>query len=602
MSIARYALNGGWAGLIAGASIGLLEGLWILAKAPQYGADAPLYGVVFYGLLTAPIGLGLGVLVALITVYRPTNYLPTSPDYAGGLMAWWLTSGLALVILRFRLLRDLFHERIPLMSWGGLAFHGSLLLGGWILVVLGERLFNPNRGQAAQQPPTHRWPWVAALITLGLLLLAAPWLALAPTTHTSPSSTTGTPHPEAPPILLIMVDTLRADRLTPYGYPHNTSPTLAAFARDAVLFERAFAQASWTRPSVASLLTGQPPSEHRTIHKDDALPDHLVTLAEHLQQHRHPTAALVTNTNLAPYFNLQQGFDTYRYLEPSRLLWATYGATSLSLYRLCRHLIGRLLPQTADAPERHYWDAQRTTDAAIDLIDQTWVQPDGAPLLFLTYMDPHDPYFAHPDRSHSIARVRNPNPDRAMAQHLSQLYDQEIAYWDRHLARLLDHLRRRDLYDQTLIVITSDHGEEFQEHGGWWHGTTLYEEQIHVPLLIKLPHQQRAATRSTALARLLDLPPTLAAVAHLPPHPSWPGRDLLGTTPPPDAVLSEVDHQGNQLRAVRTPTWKWIESNTDNPRGLDPTELYDLSADPNEQHNIAPQHPQKLQQLQTYWP
>ena len=604
MSIVRYALAGGLAGLMAGASVGLGEGLWIVAKAPQHGADAPLYGVALYAALTAPPGALLALLIGLRTHFHAPPHDPgdertsprarLAPDPLGWHLfaAFWI--GLATVILRFRLLRDLFHERVPLTSPSGAALHGALLLGALLLGALAWRLLRPDGPVASR-----RWAPAAALIGLLSLLAALPPLALAPGDGDPTRPAAAAPHPNAPPTLLVMVDTLRADRLSPYGYAEGATPNLTRLAQDAVLFERAFAPAPWTRPSVASLLTGLRPSTHGAVHKDDRLADPLTTIAERLHQHGHATAGLVTNYNLAPYFNLQQGFTTYRYLEPDRFLWATNGATSLSLYRLARHLAARLLPHTADAPERHYWDARRATDAAIDAID-AWSTP--APFLFLTYMDPHDPYFAHPDDGTSFARVRDPNPDPALAAAMSQRYDQEVHHWDTHLGRLIAHLKRRGLYDATLLIVTSDHGEEFQEHGGWWHGTTLYEEQLHVPLLIKLPRQAQGGARRADLARLIDLPSTIAAAARVPPDPAWQGRDLFGDAPAPDAVLAETDHQGNAVRAARAAAWKLIEANPNNPRGLQPLELYDLDRDPDERHNLAPERPEPLRRLQRLLP
>src|SRR6185503_15184383 len=127
---------------------------------------------------------------------------------------------------------------------------------------------------------------------------------------------------ELPNIVLVVVDTLRADHVGAYGYPEGTTPHLDAFARDAVRFEHAFSQASWTRPSFASILTSRYPSSHRTIYKPDSLPGEITTLAEVVQDQGYRTAGFVTNFNVAPYFNFGQGFDEYTYLEPSLVLFA----------------------------------------------------------------------------------------------------------------------------------------------------------------------------------------------------------------------------------------------------------------------------------------
>src|SRR5262249_27644280 len=138
--------------------------------------------------------------------------------------------------------------------------------------------------------------------------------------------------------------------------------------------------------------------------------------------------------------------------------------------------------------------------------------------LFVHYMDAHDPYMVHPFNGEGYARVAQPNPPPDVAEKYLRLYDGEIAYLDEHLGRLLDDLRKRGLYDRTLVVLTADHGEEFREHGGWWHGTPLYDEQIHAPLIMK---PRRAGAESggrvvTELATSLDIAPTVLVAAKAP--------------------------------------------------------------------------------------
>ena len=142
----------------------------------------------------------------------------------------------------------------------------------------------------------------------------------------------------------------------------------------------------------------------------------------------------------------------------------------------------------------YYQDAATVTRVADDWLTR---HKDSRFFLLLHYMDPHDPYFPHPYTGEAIARVESDNPDPALAKHMRELYDGEIRFTDEHIGEVEAKLRELGLWDDTLIVITADHGEEFHEHGGWWHGTTLYEEQIHVPLLVKWPKGKvgRAAAR-----------------------------------------------------------------------------------------------------------
>jgi arylsulfatase A-like enzyme len=147
------------------------------------------------------------------------------------------------------------------------------------------------------------------------------------------------------------------------------------------------------------------------------------------------------------------------------------------------------------------------------------------------------------------------------------------------------------LYQDALIILTADHGQEFHEHGGWWHGTTLYEEQIHVPLVVKLPGGGGAGTTDERMVRILDIVPAILNLAAITPPSSMQGKSFLGSPksewPGAEDVFSEEDHEGNVVRSLRTGTWKLIEANQGNPRGLPPLCLFHLAQDPGEKNNLA---------------
>jgi arylsulfatase A-like enzyme len=179
-----------------------------------------------------------------------------------------------------------------------------------------------------------------------------------------------------------------------------------------------------------------------------------------------------------------------------------------------------------------------------------------------------------------------------MAGELMKAYDGEIAFLDGHLGALVADLKRRGLYDDTLIVLTADHGEEFHEHGGWWHGTTLYDEQIGVPLIVKPPTGGAAGRVVEELTTTLDVAPTILRAVGVAPPVVMQGHVLpLDAAPAParEHVFAEEDFEGNVLQAVRGKTWKFIVANPGNPRGLAPEELYDVAADPKETKNLTSQ-------------
>jgi arylsulfatase A-like enzyme len=205
-------------------------------------------------------------------------------------------------------------------------------------------------------------------------------------------------------------------------------------------------------------------------------------------------------------------------------------------------------------------------------------------------MDPHDPYYPHPYDGTGYSRAANQKPVAEEAAEMTRLYDGEIEFWDTELGRLVADLKRRGLYDDMTIVVTSDHGEEFFEHGGFWHGTTLYDEQLHVPLLLKLPKNQQGGSVVEHWVESIDIMPTLLRVAGLRVPAGVQGKDLMTAS---EAVFAEEDHEGNELRALRMrrgdSELKLIESNADNPRGLSPFELFRLDQDPGEMVDLSNQ-------------
>jgi arylsulfatase A-like enzyme len=179
-----------------------------------------------------------------------------------------------------------------------------------------------------------------------------------------------------------------------------------------------------------------------------------------------------------------------------------------------------------------------------------------------------------------------PEPKPEMAERLAELYRGEIEYLDENFGKLLARLEADGLYDDTMIVLTSDHGEEFHEHGGFWHGLTLYDEQIRVPLLVKWAKgaEEPAAGAASGIARLIDVGPTILAAAGVPVPDTMQGVDLrtpFGARPEKDQqVFSEEDHEGNVLWSLRTEDEKLIVANAGNPRGLPEREYFDISGDP----------------------
>ena len=352
-----------------------------------------------------------------------------------------------------------------------------------------------------------------------------------------------------------------------------------------MLFEQAFASSPWTRPSFASLLTSTVPTTHQTFRKADQLPDALETLAERLQGFGYTTGAIVNNINITSSFNFHQGFDTFDFLRPAYLFRASQASFRLTVYQQLRRTWESWVASETKV-ERYYWDAERVTDESID-----WLTLHGGDRWFLMvqYMDPHDPYFPHPYDGTGYARVEHPHPEAWEAEALKNLYLGEVIYWDAHFGRLLRSLEASGLSDDTVIVVTSDHGEEFFEHGGFWHGTRLYDESIHVPLLVALPGQS-SGRRVKDPVRLIDVAPTLVELAGAEGGLRWQGVSLLREYALREEsdrlVLGEVDFEGVAASSVRMRDWKLI-NNQRTGGGLGADELYYLRDDPGEKLNLA---------------
>jgi len=320
-----------------------------------------------------------------------------------------------------------------------------------------------------------------------------------------------------PNLLLVVVDTLRADHVSCYGYGRETTPLLDSLARTcATRFTDARSTSSWTLPSHASLLTGLFPAEHgATATRGEA--DALTTrkglwpcqpidadarlLAEHLRDRGYRTGAVVGNAfNLRHQFGFGRGFEHYE---------DRYGSYTHGHMALCQ-LVGfhRALGNLS------YRDAEQVCDRAIEWLDGV---DSGEPyFMFVNFMDPHDPHYPDESVAGAFSDAQPVNPKHPTAAELPLLYDREVLFADGQIGRLLNELRRRGDFEHTMIVITSDHGEGLGQHGNLEHSWSLYEEVVRIPLLVKEPGQSTAGLDETPVT-LVDVHDLMAAELGVPP-------------------------------------------------------------------------------------
>ncbi len=577
------------AGMLAGLFVGLVEGAVVVdAAAGRAGPWVMAYGAIAYALFCGAVGGSLGFGLAWAGRRMKREAVPETDAWSR--MIAMLCAAIGFGLTAFRIRRDVFHEELAWRSLRGVVVLLACAVGAALVYLL---MFVVLRFVAKRVKFVLRPIGTPAIVMLVLAVLVPTTLAVGEPTTNDPHVVHGAAAPAgAGNVIVIVVDTLRADHLPSYGYAAGTTPNLDAFASDSIRFEQAFANASWTRPSFASIMTGRYPSSHATMAKSESLPDDVTTMAEAFAGGGYATHGIVTNYNVGPYYNFQQGFDDYEYLSPDFVLGADDTAAKLLLVQFLRQQIEGVRDAALGvSPGTAYQDAEvvnRHIGSFLDTVS-SGREPNARPwMLFVGYMDPHDPYFRHPYDGTAYGRAAHPAPSPDEAEMLTELYDGEITYWDQQFGTLIADLRRRGLYDTTTIVVTADHGEELCEHGGFWHGTTLYDEQIHVPLFVRLPSGRRAGTTVRHWVQSIDILPTLLREEHVAIPDGIQGGDLFEGS---DHLYAEESHEGNILEAVRerrgTDELKLITANPGNPRHLAEHELYRVDLDVSERHDLA---------------
>lgn len=414
--------------------------------------------------------------------------------------------------------------------------------------------------------------------------------------------------PEAPNVLLIVLDTVRADHLSLYGYHRDTSPNLARLAAKGVRFAHARSTAPWTLPSHASLFTGRWPYELSAGY-NQALDRTFPTLAEFLADHGYATAGFVANTTYCNAgFGLDRGFTRYEDKAENTVV-------SLREVLRCSTLGRRLLQLAAWLGIAAPPDNGSHKDAArINGDFLRWVsgRNEKAPFFaFLNFVDAHDPYivpasfgkrfgltpstpadFAVLHEWYRSSKWRMPQREIDLAR---DAYDDCIAYLDDQLGRLFAALEQRGLMENTLVIVTADHGESWGEHQLFGHWRSIYQPEVHVPLLIAGGARVPSGRTIEKPVSLRDIPATIVELLGLSTASPFPGRPLSVTwsedAESASPVLSEITHEPSgpgRVLAEQGPTRSLVSEGKlyiQNPFGRE--ELYDLRNDPGESHNLA---------------
>jgi arylsulfatase A-like enzyme len=415
-----------------------------------------------------------------------------------------------------------------------------------------------------------------------------------PSIEAPPKLSPSPPSPQAP-VILVVIDTLRADRLSTYGYRFPTSPHLEAMAQDSVVFEDVTAQSPWTKPSVASILTGLEPNQHRALDFSDHLDGSLTTMAEFLKAAGYQTFAVVANPLLGQRFGFDQGFDRFRSLpvvnnahrvtqDGLELLAARDKEKPFFLYL---HPIDPHLPYSPPNPWRKEALEWHGVDGSAQPLLPSFDRQGFVRLtsyLFFRYLQrlPHDV----------------PEPT---ANLVGALYDGEVKSADAALGQLLGWLKEQDLYEGSMIIVTSDHGEELLERGRLGHTHTLYQELLRVPMVIKFPKGQFAGRRDKGLWQQVDILPTVLAALGIPA-----GNALDGLGYPADLdragsrqALFEVSAGADAVEAGQAPasylelgsglragSLKLVHHDSSVSASRTVRALFDLASDPKENRDL----------------
>ena len=413
------------------------------------------------------------------------------------------------------------------------------------------------------------------------------------------------PGPSVPPsVVLCVIDTLRADHLGAYGDERGLTPHLDALARESVVFESASAPAPWTLPSVASILTSTFPCEHATVVDGDRIPDATPTLAELLRDAGYQTASFFESPYAGSMSGLDRGFaqaeqnfDTGRKTAGQRIDELLPGPFFLYVHTTDPHdpyhesHLGPAFAGGHEARQAINGDLQRLR--SLTRADWSAKREIGS-------------------TDNSADQQRAMQSLRERREDILLLYAKDVAQADERLGTLVAALKERGLFEDTLFILVSDHGEEFDEHGGWQHDHSAYEELLHVPLLVHLPGGRGAGTRVVTPVSGVDLAPTILDVAGVPAPEGLRGRSLLtlasGATRADEAAPIRVtgmrinrkkfsrsvrEARGDHNLVARQGPWKsiWnIDTGT--------IELYRLSDDPSEDHDLAKREPQRARAMQ----
>jgi len=392
---------------------------------------------------------------------------------------------------------------------------------------------------------------------------------------------------DAPNVVLISIDMLRPDHLNCYGYPRDTSPAIDQLADEGVLFENVISSASWTLPAHCAMLTGLTDSVHGCMNTENKLDPSRITLAERLRDAGYSTFGFFSGPYLHPVFGLDQGFDEYvdctSYPTVSRDAALAAGRVESDAINRRSHeditsprVLHAVLRRLNDQTRRPFFFFIHLWDVHFDFLP-----PPPYDRMF-------DPDYEGPITGRDFFYDWNINAKmkRRDLEHLLALYDGEIRWTDEHVRQILERIDELGLRENTIVVLTADHGTEFFEHGDKGHRKTLFDEVIRVPLIVRYPARFPAGRRFADQTRIIDILPTITDLVGMGTPSNVMGQSLVplvegGRLEQDNLALSRLNSVGRRLTSFRRPERKTIHEKL-----RDGYLIYDLTSDPDEKHPL----------------
>ncbi len=623
-TFSRHLFSAVFAGLMVWTVAGGIEG-YSLYLADRYSCPIPfttILNAVMYAVYAVLLGGFFALLAGAVVLFRKKSRSSESPLFGSYLSLFLYLYALLFIWCAYHK-QDPGSETFSLLA--GLGASVGLAVAAFLLSRLVRRLENRGPGFATT---------VGGLSVL--LLIAITYLGFQPASASEFRAASQKPAPSRPNMLLVLVDTLRADHLGCYGYERDTSPSIDALAADGVLFKNCISQCPWTKPAVASILTSTVPPFHGVVKYESVLSSDFTSLPDGMSEYGYRTALISASVHISRTFGFGVGADWHASDFPNLVRETKMRSTNLgSMITLATSPVGRFISRIYDRFSYFFLkianrlrsdvkgvkkEAVYLNDSLLDFIDES-----GGSRIFayLHYMEPHGPYSPDPpfdtlfmdgidfkgEPMITPPRVRDrdmpllvfPAPEEGALEDMTARYDGEIADFSSHFEKLIAELKERGLYDDMLIFFVSDHGEEFYDHRSWGHAHSVYDELINVPLIVKFPGNAYSGTVVEERCDTIDILPTILDFMGVSRWEQVEGRSLLPLVKkealPPGERDYSISCAGDEdpliLRCYIEGKYKVTHIFKNEDRWF----LFNLEADPEEKRSLTEENPELFAEM-----